>query len=102
MIEQKWNGVVTEIDGSTFWARLQDQTVPSNPEEIAQIPFASVAEEERSYIAEGVYFTWTILADEDPSKSQSTFEFNKEVWTQQQIDEAKERVKKLLDRLNID
>jgi hypothetical protein len=103
MIEQKWEGVVKAVHGNLFVAHLKDLTDRSNPDEAAMVPLRSVAEEERPYVAEGAIFTWTILADEDDhEKSTSVFEFNKEVWTQEQIDEAKKQGEELFDRLNIE
>lgn len=60
---QRWTGTVQEFNGTTVFARLRDETDPSNPEEFAEIPLEKMYGHQRRirrHIKPGAKFTWTI------------------------------------------
>ena len=90
-IIQEFDCVVQDVsDDGTFGARLIDVTNPENFEEYADIYRHFIDEEEKEYIQLGAYFRWTMYDDET-----QTLIFNKETWTQEEIDNAHREAKEL-------
>lgn len=81
---EDFEGYVSDVcDDGTFWARIIDL---DEQEEEVQIIVEKIPIEEHKHIQLGAYFHWTIYSD-----GTHDFKFSREVWTQEQIDEAYKR-----------
>jgi hypothetical protein len=58
-VQQKWEGVVTEVNGATFVARLLDLS-GSRPDQEAEIYIDEVSPRDRKRLAAGAIFYWYI------------------------------------------
>jgi hypothetical protein len=59
-ILQRWCGWVERVEGDRFRAVVEDETTPSNPREAVQFDVRDVSEYDRSLLAEGAVFYWSI------------------------------------------
>lgn len=57
---QQWEGVVTEITETSFWAVLEDLRDPTSPEELVELPLAEITDTDRSILKRGSALYWTI------------------------------------------
>jgi hypothetical protein len=60
---QRWTGIVQEFNGTTVFARLHDETDPSNPDEFAEILLEKMYGHQRHlrrHVKPGAKFIWTI------------------------------------------
>lgn len=93
-ILQIFTGFIESIDEQTGLAtvRLQDVTVPSNPEERGEIDFSTV-EKNVDVVEEGYVFTWRIghVIDDagEPGQAISEFIFEIEKWSAEEITAAR-------------
>lgn len=55
---QRWEGEVTEVEGSLFSARLWD--LSDGEEEMAEFPLDEVSEDDKALLAPGAMFYWLI------------------------------------------
>lgn len=93
---QLWEGTVTELNGpEIFVATLTDLTTRSNPDEQAEFNCSEVSPDDRSLIAPGSAFYWTVGTERTPGGQQrnvSTIQFKRlPAWTNAAIRRATER-----------
>lgn len=94
-ILQVFEGFIESIDQVTGLStvRLQDVTVPSNPEERAEIDFSTVTKN-IEVVQEGYLFTWRIghVLDDagEPGEGFSEFVFVTKTWTAEEIASVRE------------
>lgn len=99
---QKWEGYVTEVGNTTFWARIQVLLGEGGDQE-AEIFIEEISLEDRALIEPGAVFYWTIGYLDKPSGRLrvSHIRFRRlPVWSEQEIEAAREgtiRLKNLLD-----
>lgn len=62
-ILQQWECVVTDHSDDVVWAELEDLTNPANVPETAEFLVKEISESDRSLIAPGAVFYWTIGYD---------------------------------------
>lgn len=92
-VVEVFEGFVLDINKDTFWGRFED--LDGNLEEAEFITDrVLLKDEDKEFLQEGAYFTVIFYNNE-------TFDFNfiKEVWTQEQIDEAKKEAEELSRKL---
>ena len=92
-IVEHFEGYVTEVKEDTFWARCED--VDGDEWEMEIITDKVLTDEEREYLQLGAIFDWVLFSDET-----QWFIFYKEVWTQEEIDAAKEAAKEFIEFFN--
>lgn len=59
-ILQQWEGVVTDITETTFWASLIDLTDPSHPEEFVELSLDEISSDDKEILVVGSIFYWAI------------------------------------------
>jgi hypothetical protein len=57
---QQWEGVVSSIEGDTFWAEMSDLTDPDRPQEIIELPLTEISPSDMELFVAGAVFYWTI------------------------------------------
>ena len=95
---QKWVGIVTDIRGELFFARINDLTNEKNPPEIAEIPIEEISPEQRNHIEKGAIFYWNIgyLDASGTRYRQSFIRFrNLPLWNDEDLEIANQKAKKL-------
>ena len=99
---QKWEGVVLEIHGDTFLARLADLTHPNTAEEV-ELPIAEVSDADHGLMMPGALFYWTIgyLDDRYGQRQRvSRIRFRRvPAWTNEEIESARQEADRLAERL---
>src|SRR5436309_10991848 len=60
IVLQRWEGAVVARNGTEFTAILRDLTEARQPEEEVTISFAELADDDRTLVAPGAVFYWTI------------------------------------------
>lgn len=102
-ILQVFDGYIDSIDKETGLATvvLKDVTVPSNPDEMAEIDFSTVTKN-IEVVQEGYMFTWQIghaLDDAgQPGEAICDFAFKTETWTAEEIASVREEAAALANR----
>jgi hypothetical protein len=102
---QKWEGVVLDIQGETFSARLSDLTT-SHVDEEADLPIAEVSAADRDLLQPGAFFYWTIgyLDDRYGQRQRaSRIRFRRlPAWTQEEVEAARMEADALAEQLGWD
>jgi hypothetical protein len=99
---QHWKGYVDAIGRSYFEARLCDVDAgETDPSVTARIPIENIPEAEREFFGFGAYLTWTVGQDDD-GKPVSELVFNKERFTQDDLDRADKWAKEMSEALEWD
>lgn len=57
---QQWEGVVEEVEGEEFFARLSDRTNPAREQEVATFECAEVSTDDLPLLVPGAVFYWSI------------------------------------------
>jgi hypothetical protein len=57
---QQFEGKVTDVDGDSFWADINDLTHPDNPTEVVELSIDEIAIPDRSILRVGSVFYWII------------------------------------------
>ena len=97
----QFEGVVLNYNDNIINTQLLDLT--SKEEFEADIIISKIKPKERAYIDKGAIFKWTIgysWKSIFSLKPESVIIFNKEVWTQNEINQAKIEAKRLYDLFN--
>lgn len=86
---EHFTGHVQSVEKDTFWIRYCD--IAGNEEQAEAITDKILIDVEKEYLAIGMYFDWVFYSD-------STYEFwfCKDVWTQEEIDRAREEAEELI------
>lgn len=64
---QQWEGIVSELGDTTFWADLEDLTNQNMPRESVEISKNELDEVDRSLLQPGAVFYWAIGYEDRPS-----------------------------------
>lgn len=94
-ILEEFNGYVIDIDDerNTFWIRCEDSDI--------EIPSHTLLLDERPYLIEGSFCRWRFYKDPDyEGETITEFIFNKQVWSQEELDEADRKATELCNSLN--
>ncbi len=63
-IVEQWHGVVEEVDGDNFYARVLTPDGPAElPEEEGLFPMSMVSEDDRELVGIGAFFTYTVARE---------------------------------------
>lgn len=104
-ILQQWEGVVSEVGDKDFTAELRDLTNVDNAPQVAEFPYSEISKSDRSLIAPGAVFYWSIGYDTTPGGqitrvSEIRLRRSPE-WTERKLEavraEAKEWYRKLIE-----
>jgi len=93
---QKWLGTIIQIDNDGFLAKLEDLTNGGNYE-VADFLFSEVSKDDKSLIALGNVFYWSVgyANDKGQVKKESIIRFQRlPKWTTIEMDEVFDKVKK--------
>lgn len=103
LVLNHWEGIVTRIEGDSFFATLTDIFDPSNQELGAEFPTAEVSEIDKDLLAEGAAFRWIIGRRK---RSHGTEELVSKIvfrrlprWTPRQLDRVKTKAQQLAARI---
>jgi hypothetical protein len=101
---QAFEGLVEELNGDYFFARLHDLTCPSNPVETAELPLADISLPDRPLLQPGSIFYWSIGHETKPTgQIQRVSEIRLRrmpQWTQQAMDAVDARAEQLSEWFN--
>lgn len=96
---QQWEGTVSEIVDGDFRAELRDLTDPSHPDEVAVFSLDEVSDPDRSLVALGAIFYWTICYEITRTKQKKTVSLIRfqrlPAWTQKDIRAIKKKAEEL-------
>lgn len=99
---QKWEGVVLEVKGDYFIARLHDLTVRGNEEEV-ELLLEEVSEGDRDLVRPGAVFYWHIGYFDSRTgqrKRESITRFRRlPAWRQEELESAKSEADKIRDSI---
>jgi hypothetical protein len=99
---QQWEGVVTEMDGETFWAELRDLTDNTSNREVVEIYFGEVAEQDKPLIAPGAVFYWSVGYDTSRAGSlvrASEIKFRRTPrWTNRRLEKIRKEAKLMAEK----
>lgn len=102
-IKQRWNGVVSEINGNEITVILEDATTPSNPAEQVVLSLEEIEPRDRPLVRVGAMFVWHIGYRQGPKYPRERFSkitFRRLInWTQREIADAEELAKEYTDFL---
>lgn len=84
------HGFVQQVEEKTFWAHVIDLTKEDRPEYSVELAKVQIEPAEREYIQPGAYFFWWICDD-----GSYCISFSKEVWTKEELDQAKRKATEL-------
>lgn len=93
-VVQIWECYVSEICGDKFSAVIR-RIDEKEPNEVSTFRIEDVDPKDRELIVPGAIFHWTIIA-------QSKIVFSREVWTKEDIENARVQAEVLYDGLNWD
>jgi len=65
-ILQQWEGVIIEVGNSDFTAELRNLTEIDSPPQVAEFPYSEISNSDRSLVAPGAVFYWSIGYDTTP------------------------------------
>lgn len=95
---QRWEGIVTEVEGDSFWAELKDLSEPDYPLELVELPVSQIHSDDRRLIQSGACFYWSIgikTSDRGVITRVSEIRFQRlPVWTRRSIAAAKKEAEK--------
>ncbi|MBI5478903.1 MAG: hypothetical protein HY906_08610 [Deltaproteobacteria bacterium] len=91
---QQWEGVVNEVHGHEFTARLRDVVAPANPEKQATFELEQVHREDLALVQQGAVFYWTVGYRIEPhgqKKLESLIHFQRlPAWTRSELTRARQ------------
>lgn len=91
---QKWEGMVTNIGGNSFFARLKDLENES-PEEEIEITLKDVSEDDKDLVQPGAIFYWSVgyeTSSTGTTKRSSVIRFRRlPAWTASDLAEIKKK-----------
>jgi hypothetical protein len=94
-IKQLWEGTVTEVQGKTFVAVLNDKSQPNSPEEYVEFESVELRQDDWPLVAPGAVFYWMIGTERTRSgqvRNISNIEFSRlPVWTRSFLKAASEK-----------
>ena len=100
---QQFEGVVTDLEGDTFFAELRDLTNPKSPREMAEIYFGEISEEDKPLVVPGAVFYWSIGYETTATRQLlriSEIKFRRTaLWTRKKLAEIKDEAQKMLEKL---
>ena len=100
---QQWEGTVLELNSGSFVARVSDRTNPANVDELATFDFDEISVEDRSLVAPGATFYWTIGTERSPAGTIKNVEFvnfrRLPRWSSSSLREAKQEARDLASLL---
>jgi len=100
---QKWEGIVLQVLGDSFFARLVDLTNGGMDEE-AEFPIEEVSDADRSFITPGAVFYWNVGYIDNVSGQRtraSVIRFRRlPVWRPEELERAKLKARHLSDLLD--
>ncbi len=99
---QQWEGVVEEVSGGGFCARLHDLTVADHPEEFAEFnSIDCVPENMRDLVQPGGVFYWTIVRNQ-AGEVENFFTFPRIVWTKEELEAAEREAAHIREFFGLD
>lgn len=103
---QKWEGTVSAIAEGEFVAVIRDLTIPSLPEEEATFSMEEVSEADRSLLALGAVFYWSIGYELTLSGNRQRVSLIRlrrlPAWTRREIEDVRRDAEKLAHLFGID
>lgn len=102
---QEWEGYVTDLGATSFFARLKDLTSQSDlPEEEGEFPLDDVADGDRPLLKPGAVFRWTIGYEKSRSGTKrriSQLVFRRlPAWTKSDIAAADACARRIREKIN--
>lgn len=102
---QIFEGCITAVEESSFWAELHDLTDKNSGVEVGELQFEEISESDRQFIKDGAIFYWTIGYDATGGRKKRISEIRFKtfpVWTKEMLEESEIEAAELYKKLHAD